>query len=297
MNPYALQQELKENYLLFSKDLIHVCGIKPAALLTELLFKFNYYFEHNLLIEDKYFYMTERSIELEIALTVNEQKACRKVLRDLNLIETVRRGVPATLHYSINFDVVEELTKKAKEERQKLKDEYYPRCKQKGEQDDGKSTNQFGENPRTYIINNNINNNNNINMCNEDVAPRADEKENTKEQQSEELFLEFWKAYPNKKNKKKARLAFKRLKITRAKLNSLLQALEIQKNTEQWKKSNGQFIPHATTWLNGERWEDVEIIHTVENDKDEIEKQRRLQEQRRILQELEEPPELVHFPF
>lgn len=36
----------------------------------------------------------------------------------------------------------------------------------------------------------------------------------------------------------------------------MLQALEIQKRSEQWQKAKGQYIPHASTWLNGRRWED-----------------------------------------
>jgi hypothetical protein len=32
--------------------------------------------------------------------------------------------------------------------------------------------------------------------------------------------------------------------------------LENHKKSQQWVKDNGQFIPHASTWLNGKRWED-----------------------------------------
>ena len=39
-------------------------------------------------------------------------------------------------------------------------------------------------------------------------------------------------------------------------LNKVLSALKAQKNSEQWKKDNGQYIPLPTTWLNGARWED-----------------------------------------
>ena len=28
------------------------------------------------------------------------------------------------------------------------------------------------------------------------------------------------------------------------------------KQTEQWKKDNGKFIPYPATWLNQERWTD-----------------------------------------
>ncbi len=63
----------------------------------------------------------------------------------------------------------------------------------------------------------------------------------------------FWSAYPRKVDKKKARAAFAKV---RAPVSQLLAALEAQKKTEQWVKDGGRFVPHPTTWLNGERWED-----------------------------------------
>ena len=39
-------------------------------------------------------------------------------------------------------------------------------------------------------------------------------------------------------------------------LQKVLKALKAQKNSEQWKKDDGRFIPLPTTWLNGARWED-----------------------------------------
>lgn len=71
--------------------------------------------------------------------------------------------------------------------------------------------------------------------------------------QREAEFEVFWKAYPKKKDKAKARKSFFKVKTP---LTTLLAALEAQKRTEQWQKDNGQFIPLPTTWLNGERWED-----------------------------------------
>ncbi len=39
--------------------------------------------------------------------------------------------------------------------------------------------------------------------------------------------------------------------------------------TEQWMRGSGQFIPHAATWLRGERWEDelVVVLPDVVNEK------------------------------
>lgn len=36
----------------------------------------------------------------------------------------------------------------------------------------------------------------------------------------------------------------------------ILKALEMVKQTEQWEKDNGKFIPYPATWLNQERWTD-----------------------------------------
>ena len=36
----------------------------------------------------------------------------------------------------------------------------------------------------------------------------------------------------------------------------VLKAVKAASQTEQWMRGNGQFIPHASTWLRGERWED-----------------------------------------
>jgi hypothetical protein len=35
-----------------------------------------------------------------------------------------------------------------------------------------------------------------------------------------------------------------------------LDAVAEHKRSAQWSKDNGQYIPHAATWLNGKRWED-----------------------------------------
>ena len=66
-------------------------------------------------------------------------------------------------------------------------------------------------------------------------------------------FQRFWDAYPRKEGKQKAKDAFKKVDVP---LEVLLKALDRQKQSPQWTRDNGQFIPHPTTWLNGKRWED-----------------------------------------
>lgn len=74
------------------------------------------------------------------------------------------------------------------------------------------------------------------------------------EKMTEDDFERFWLSYPRHENKKKAKDKF--LKLDRASLIPIIHALEKQKQSPDWQKNNGQFIPHPTTWLNGERWND-----------------------------------------
>lgn len=69
-------------------------------------------------------------------------------------------------------------------------------------------------------------------------------------------FDEFWKAYPRKVAKAQAVKAWYKLKLNAELQQIILNALERQKQSEQWRKDNGQFIPYPATWLNGRRWED-----------------------------------------
>jgi len=71
-----------------------------------------------------------------------------------------------------------------------------------------------------------------------------------------EEFEVFWKAYPKKTGKDLARTAFSKRKVNNELLETMLKAIAQQKNTDQWKKDNGQFIPMPATWLNQGRWED-----------------------------------------
>lgn len=68
-------------------------------------------------------------------------------------------------------------------------------------------------------------------------------------------FESFWKTYPKKVGKKAARKAWDKA-TDRPDLADILTALDKQKQTPDWSKDNGQFIPHPTTWLNQGRWAD-----------------------------------------
>ena len=69
-------------------------------------------------------------------------------------------------------------------------------------------------------------------------------------------FEAFWSAWPRKVAKAEARKAWAQTSRVRPDLQTILTAILAASATEQWMRGNGQFIPHAATWLRGERWED-----------------------------------------
>lgn len=96
------------------------------------------------------------------------------------------------------------------------------------------------ETNESKIEQNAINNNNN-----------NDNKKN-----NDNLFDRFWSVYPRKTAKVEARKKFDKLNPDEELLKIMINAIEQQKQSEQWTKDNGQYIPHPATWIHQRRWED-----------------------------------------
>ena len=81
------------------------------------------------------------------------------------------------------------------------------------------------------------------------------------------MFDEFWSLYPRKIAKATARKAWAKLSAEQ----QLMAAKAINTHCEYWKakETELEYIPHASTWLNGERYFD-EII--IEPKKEKIDK-------------------------
>lgn len=76
-------------------------------------------------------------------------------------------------------------------------------------------------------------------------------------------FAQFWEAYPKKRDKARARKAFDKLAPDQTLLDQILSALAWQTKSQDWTKANGQYIPLASTYLNGRRWEDEPSANTT----------------------------------
>lgn len=67
-------------------------------------------------------------------------------------------------------------------------------------------------------------------------------------------FEAFWKLYPKKQGKLAAYKRWKKINPDPVLQSEMAQSLILQSKSRQW--STSRFIPHAATWLNGERWND-----------------------------------------
>ena len=130
---------------------------------------------------------------------------------------------------------------------------------------------------------NKLNENNDIDVCNGDVTlqdrysnenvtvqeteTEADtETEEEKEKKKDMCdFDVFWSHYPKKVAKKSAKKAWEKLKPDKELQGWIINAVNLAKNTKQWKKDGGDYIPMPSTYLNGRRWEDEIGIDTPQS--------------------------------
>ena len=71
-----------------------------------------------------------------------------------------------------------------------------------------------------------------------------------------EKFEEFWECYPKKEDKSSAKKAFLSLNPSEEEFLSIMQALKKHKQTPEWVRENGRFIPRPSKWISCRRWED-----------------------------------------
>ena len=66
----------------------------------------------------------------------------------------------------------------------------------------------------------------------------------------------FWDAYPKKKSKQTALRAWRKINPDGNLFDKIMAAVERQKNSSDWMKENGRFIPYPASWLEGGCWDD-----------------------------------------
>ena len=72
----------------------------------------------------------------------------------------------------------------------------------------------------------------------------------------QQRFDAFWESYPRKRSKGQAEKTWVKLNPNDDLLEEILTGLENAKNSIDWQKDGGQYIPYPSTWLNAKGWED-----------------------------------------
>ena len=87
-----------------------------------------------------------------------------------------------------------------------------------------------------------------------DTNARTRTREEAKQQLAR--FEKFWQAYPRHTDKQRAVKAWGKIRPDDALLDRMLAAIAQQKQSDQWTRDGGAYIPHPSTWLTQERWQD-----------------------------------------
>lgn len=94
------------------------------------------------------------------------------------------------------------------------------------------------------------------------------DKDRKKTGKYSENFELFWNAYPRKDGSKSKAYEYWKRDGLETDLDVILSKLEAFKRSKQWTKDGGDFIPHATTWLNQRRYESEPTNGGVKSESD-----------------------------
>ncbi|MCD8089279.1 MAG: hypothetical protein LUD81_01395 [Clostridiales bacterium] len=130
-------------------------------------------------------------------------------------------------------------------------------------------------------VNDTVNGNDNVNdtvTVNDTVIKKegARERKKTVVEYTND-FNVFWSTYPKKVGKGEAFKAFQKVNPDTELLNTMLNAINAVRQSEQWQRDGGRYIPNPLTWLNQRRWEDEPLnIPEKSNAKLEAEKRNKV---------------------
>lgn len=91
-------------FIVVNKTLARNIGLKETVILADLISKEEYFISNGM--TDGWFFNTESNIEKDTTLTPYQQRKAIKKLKELNIIETKRMGVPAKQYFKINEELV-----------------------------------------------------------------------------------------------------------------------------------------------------------------------------------------------
>ena len=147
----------------YNRPIAHALGLGAAVVYSALISKYEYYYKHNMLDEDGFFYSTIADLQESTSMGKCQQSNAIKVLTDAGLVEVCRRGMPAKRYFRVR-DEVELLDKFLKQGKEiiaelnpiaQLDDNRQTCCTETEQQVGGFSDNKLAQN-EPYTINPNI---------------------------------------------------------------------------------------------------------------------------------------------
>ena len=91
-------------FLVVNKTLAKNIGLKETILLADLISKEEYFINNGM--TDGWFFNTEANIQKDTTLTPYQQRNALKSLKKYEIIETMRKGIPAKQYFKINEEQV-----------------------------------------------------------------------------------------------------------------------------------------------------------------------------------------------
>lgn len=207
-------------------------------------------------------WLTHEGMRQQTGLTKEQQDLAAKKLVTMGVLEKTLKGLPAKIHYTIDFDRLEELLMECEEG-----DHPQPRLRETLNQGSGKPANQMSGNAPTGLRESRNHTNEKIQDKTQDEiqhpptppqaggartrAPTAVQKEKL---ELEQIVKDIYQAYPRKVGPAAAMKAIeKACKLIEPK--ELLQAVrDYEAATSQWPEADRDYIPMPTTWFNQQRW-------------------------------------------
>lgn len=110
--------------IIINKVLAKNIGLNEAILYGELLSKYSYYYEHDELTEDGYFFCTVDDLEFATTLSDYAQRKAITNLVEYGLISTSNRGIPMKRYFTLimDEDLVIQFLKNSRTSSQKTKE-------------------------------------------------------------------------------------------------------------------------------------------------------------------------------
>lgn len=174
----------------YNRPIAHALGLGAAVVYSALISKYEYYYKHNMLGEDGFFYSTIADLQESTSMGKCQQSNAIKVLTDAGLVEVCRRGMPAKRYFRVRDEVklLDKFLKHGKEiiaelnPIAQLDDNRQTCCTETEQQVGGFSDNKLAQN-EPYTINPNIikSKENNPNQSIHGVADMIDMMDNSTE--------------------------------------------------------------------------------------------------------------------